>query len=221
MRKDNDGCWWAQEKLKYKNYQERVSALTSAKEGAEKNTLNTVIIDKYTNYICGRNVKTEEKDTFNIYTHQFEKSQSLNLIFEVQNIKIGSYDLSQVTATKVEVYYLKAGGKNDDKPFLLVFDKDGDGKIKKVYHFQITRVFKDWQEFTLVEKLDEKLQKISDKGKCTKELGLLRTLVYRILTTDDDDVHVKPPDATEEVRPAPTSSRSTATRRNKLAVDYR
>nr|PVC52939.1 hypothetical protein MACL_00000422 [Theileria orientalis] len=111
---------------------------------------------------------------------------------------------SSFKSKRVEVFYLNAGGKDDTHPFLIVFDKEGNGKREKAYHFKDTYNFKDWKEFnvetseTLEKKLEEKLEKIDKYCACLSNITTVRWYAHQIL------IGQKPPPPKPEEKTTPT-----------------
>ncbi|UKJ89231.2 hypothetical protein MACJ_002479 [Theileria orientalis] len=213
-RKDKDGYWWAEETVPYNNDASLIQALAGIKSEAEKEDINTVLIDKRDKYL-GVTFETAESGPYKKYTHKFSKAYKTALLFERRDPGLAKLKQLAITAMNVEVYYLQAGGKEDKKPFLIVLDEDATPEKKKGYHFNNKEEFKDWVAFTfnrkgtqeplkdkeLTEKLYEKVKLIDQYGPCTNELHLLRDLVYKILMAKDEDPPPEVPKPKEPPRP--------------------
>nr|PVC52070.1 hypothetical protein MACL_00001045 [Theileria orientalis] len=203
-RKDKDGCLWAEEKVTYTDHKTRVEALEKIKKEAESYNSNTVILEKTSTYTCGSKVTTDTKTSYYKYTHDFNEAKKLNILFERKNPKIGNLDTSTTEAKKVDVYYIKyqtkEGDKQDGKPFLIAFYKNGDSKPTKVYRFNNTDKFEDWQELS-ADKLENKFTRIDRDAACTDDLHWLKKLILQILTTEESTPPPEPPKKPDPDRP--------------------
>ncbi|BAM39198.1 conserved hypothetical protein [Theileria orientalis strain Shintoku] len=204
-RKDKDGCWWAEESEDYTDNTSLGPKLKQLKAEVNKNDKSTIILDVKVSY-TGVIVKNgESKQAYMKYTHEFTTDKDHNFMFGRKTITIGSATDSYGKSKNVEVYYLKASGKEDEQPFLIVLITNGQEKEKnkKAYYFNNTDKFDDWKIFNnekpeeLKKKLDEKLNKIENQLNCVKDLRLVRLMAHQILISEEP----KPPDIKEATTP--------------------
>nr|PVC53144.1 hypothetical protein MACL_00000267 [Theileria orientalis] len=144
-RIDQEGCWWAEETINYKDKTSLGSQLGTIKNGLKK--VNTVILDVKVSY-TGVEVNPDKTTQAYIkYTHTFTSEDEHNFLYGRKIITIGSC-LTNVKSKKVEVYYLKAKNKEDEQPFLIEFIPNGEGaqKNKNAYHFTYNEGFDKWTE---------------------------------------------------------------------------
>ncbi|UKJ89057.2 hypothetical protein MACJ_002303 [Theileria orientalis] len=220
-RKDEEGCWWAEEKVPYDNDNELLAKLTETNKQL-KNDVVTVILDEKDTYNRSTNVEKTDNKAYMKYTHIYGKENKPVLLFQRTQLVNGPLHDIQTKAKKVEVYYLKAGGKEDSQPFLIVFDPNGqDQKEKKAYHFTNTDKFEEWKEFKceeeekkveneeLVKKLEQKVERIKQNGSCINDLTILRWYAYEILIGKDpkpeDKIKEKEATRPPEQQPSPTT----------------
>ncbi|BAM39197.1 hypothetical protein TOT_010000657 [Theileria orientalis strain Shintoku] len=184
-RKDKEGYWWSKEKVDYKDDDTLLKKLKEIKEQAQ-NEVNTVILDKKERYLGVESVDPKDIVVYKQYTYKFKGAKNPNIIYDRKDPGISAIQSSTIKSQNVEVYFLKAGGKEDKKPFLIVLDQNGQPENKKkAYYFKHKASFKEWKEFTDFNKLQDKLDKISKYGKCIHNLSLLQWYAYEILTGKD------------------------------------
>nr|PVC52095.1 hypothetical protein MACL_00001027 [Theileria orientalis] len=149
-RKDKDGCWWAEDSIKYNSDTELSSQLEQIKQGLEQKAV-TVILDEKRKYHGLEGFESGTNIVCKKYKYKFKEANKPIVIFARKTITISAKGLTDVNAKHVEVYYLNAGGKEDTRPFLIVFDEKGeegaDNKSKKPYHFINTDNFEEWISF--------------------------------------------------------------------------
>ncbi|UVC54318.1 hypothetical protein MACJ_003857 [Theileria orientalis] len=218
-RKDAEGCWWSQEKVPYNNDKELLEQLMNIKKESDKAQVVTVILDKMEKYKGVQTFRNDPKQPFNKYTFTFDKPNKPVFLFKTKKLEVGPFTQVETKPQSIEVYYLKAGGKEDSQPFLIVFEPNGRApNTKKAYHFKDTYKFEDWKEFKfdfqkdesvktepepepepekkLIEKLYEKVGKIETNGSCIPELSLLRWYAHEILI--DPEISKPPAPPTKE-----------------------
>ncbi|BAM41490.1 conserved hypothetical protein [Theileria orientalis strain Shintoku] len=220
-RMDQEGCWWAEEKIEYNDNAGLEKQLSTIKTGLQKG--NTVLLDAKATY-TGVEVTNETSTKVYIkYIYKFKNNDNPLFLYARQKQQIGNFNNTFTTNT-VHVYYLKARGKDDTEPFLIVFFSDGRaGNTKKAYHFKGNYGFEDWMEFNfefkepvpegpggdrereLLEKLKDKLKKIDKYCACLTELTTVRWYAHQILIDPEfkppEPPPAKPPEKPKEERP--------------------
>ncbi|BAM41364.1 hypothetical protein TOT_030000626 [Theileria orientalis strain Shintoku] len=209
-RIDQEGCWWAEETINYKDKTSLGSQLGTIKNGLKK--VNTVILDVKVSY-TGVEVNPDKTTQAYIkYTHTFTSEDEHNFLYGRKIITIGSC-LTNVKSKKVEVYYLKAKNKEDEQPFLIEFIPNGEGaqNNKNAYHFTYNEGFDKWTECKESNKLKNKLDKINTNGGCITKISLLRWYAHEILIgeepkvpkTEDETIPKKPDIVEPKPEPEP------------------
>ncbi|BAM39199.1 conserved hypothetical protein [Theileria orientalis strain Shintoku] len=197
-RRDNDGYWWSEEQVTYTDDNSLVNELEKIKDQTED--VNTVILDGKKTYKGVQDVKTDETNKACIkYTHKYESSKKSVTLFKREQKKLVTSDLSDAISQNVDVYYLRPKDAKDDdtEPFLIVFYKNGQPlSDMKAYHFANKYGFEEWTKFQQ-DKLEEKVKKIEQYGKCISDLFLYRTMAYEILIGKEPE----PPDIKEATTP--------------------
>ncbi|UKJ89055.1 hypothetical protein MACJ_002301 [Theileria orientalis] len=209
-RKDKDGCWWCQEKVDSNDDKKLLDKLKEINDQLKQDVV-TIILDKKEKYEGVSDVPSDDGGAYKKYTHKLNAANKPVLLFEMQEKNIVKFDDGFKTQN-VDVYYLKAKGAKDEdeEPFLIVLDENGDTNKKKICHFKGNYGFKDWMEFKcegqekpnnqLCKKLQEKVGKIKTNGSCITDLSLLRWYAYEILIGQDPEIP-KRKDETEATRP--------------------
>nr|PVC51184.1 hypothetical protein MACL_00001721 [Theileria orientalis] len=190
-RMDSNGHWWAQVSLDYSDDKTLHSKLEKIKQEYKRDTI-TVILDKTESYMGVEKVNTTPGQGYNKYTYIFSSANTPNLLFERAQLLDGPLGKLGTKAKHVEVYYLKASGKEDKEPFLIVFDPDGESKKEKneCYHFIGNYKFKDWVKF-----------KCTEDGKAIEdEKELVKKLYERVNKIDTSE----PKEPKPEQTPVPT-----------------
>ncbi|BAM41489.1 hypothetical protein TOT_030000751 [Theileria orientalis strain Shintoku] len=201
MRKDNDGYCWSEEKVDYNEDKKLITKLNEIKGGLDNNSV-TVIIDETSQYFGVQKVGPGEGKVCKKYTHEFNAANNPKIIFKRKTITITAKGITGVTAKKVEVYYLNAGGKEDTQPFLIVFHKEDNGKAEKAYHFINTDKFEEWVEFNKgkPDGIEKKVEKIEQYCACLSNITTVRWYAHQILIGEEPPPP-KPEEKTTPTRP--------------------
>ncbi|UKJ88125.2 hypothetical protein MACJ_000568 [Theileria orientalis] len=207
QRKDKDATYWAQEELEYTDDASLETKLQELRKSSDEQDIVTYMLDKSDKYnditVTPDDVKTT---SYTKYTHKStEEGKKPNIVFEGVKVTIGGKPYDTKTKT-LEVYFLRVNGSKgevrDRRPFLIVFDENGEGEKakKKTYHFNNTEKFDDWIEYDEKKSGDlaKKLEEIGRSGGCSVDIQFLRSLAHQILVAEpaEDTKKEKPPDAT-------------------------
>nr|PVC53876.1 hypothetical protein MACL_00003445 [Theileria orientalis] len=197
-RRDKDGYWWSEEQVTYIDDISLVKEVEKIKDQTED--VNTVILDQKKRYTGVQEFKPDETNNACIkYTHKYESSKKPVTLYKRKQKNLGTSDLSDVISQNVDVYYLKPKDAKDDdtEPFLIVFYKNGQPPNNMIaYHFANNYGFEEWTKFQQ-DKLEEKVNKIEQFGRCISDLILYRTMAYEILTGKEPPI----PEQKEEKKP--------------------
>ncbi|BAM39202.1 hypothetical protein TOT_010000662 [Theileria orientalis strain Shintoku] len=209
QRKDKDATYWAKEELEYTEDKSLTENLNKIQSESSSNNIVTFMLDKFDKY---NDVEvTHNKDshtTYTKYTHKSKVENKPNLVFKGVKVTIVKQPFENKTKS-LDVYYLKVrggiDGKQDGKPFLIIFNETGEGKENKttIYHFNNTEQFNDWIEFKddKSEKLEQKLEEIESSRGCGVDLFLLRKLAFEILIREERPTPPAPPPEEKPKRP--------------------
>ncbi|UKJ89216.2 hypothetical protein MACJ_002464 [Theileria orientalis] len=217
-RRDVNGCWWSEEEDGYVREEQLFQQLSTIKSEAEGTDPVTIILDIYSKYKGVSEFKRNtRKKAYNKYTHIFDKAKNPVTLYKRREKTICNLD-TKFNTKNVEVYYLKAEGRQDEYPFLIVLEDDKtknspepEKTNKKIYHFNGTEEFDKWMEFRegkpieyIQDHLESRLNKINSRGSCSPTLHLLRRLAYQVLTEKYTRREHHEPDLPEvETEPTP------------------
>nr|PVC53294.1 hypothetical protein MACL_00000172 [Theileria orientalis] len=198
-RKNKNCSWWVEETFNYKNFKDLPGQLdTISKEAKEE--VNAVIIEKTSRYHGVSEFKQDKQPAYMKYTHEFGTANTTVLLSNRTKLDVGPFKNLGIKAKHVEVCYLKVGDNNDTQPFLIAL-YENESKLAKVCHFNNKDKFDDWIELEPMDKLEEKLKKISESGSCSTHVFWLRKVAFYFLTTGEPPPEAPPKEPVPPERP--------------------